>query len=410
MRLLILIISICLSLNCIAQRFSLSGTVKDKNGEALPGAGVYISGYKIATATDNDGKYNLSLNPGNYDILIQLIGFKPYNRNVVIADKALRLDILLEENITQLAEVTIKPDPNRQAYINTFKSFFIGTTPNAASCKILNPDVLIVDYDKENQKLTVQTNSFLIIENNALGYRIKYLLKNFEYDARRRIIYYEGFPHYEDLDGSTGRKKTWAKKRLEAYNGSPQHFFSSLYNNKIKEEGFIIHKLIKNQKEEQIVDSVESSKIGGFTSDKLTLKGAINIHSAAKPNQDSSKKITVAPLSTVSILKRAEITTDTLVHNYNDNIKFMNFTNELYVIYTKEKENDQFSSRFGMSINRPPDIGNYQISLINLQRPPVYFYSSGSIYDPRSMLFSGYWAWEKIADSVPIDYQPPLTK
>lgn len=406
MKLLILAILTCLSLTCSAQNFGLNGIVKDKNGEVLPGAGVYISGYKIATVTDNDGKYALSLKPGNYDILVQLIGFKPYNRNVIITDQAVKIDIVLEENITQLAEVTIKPDPNRLAYINTFKNFFIGTTPNAASCKILNPDVLIVDYDKESQKLTVQTNSFLIIENKALGYQIKYLLKNFEYNARTRIIYYEGFPHYEDLDGSAGRKKAWAKKRLEAYIGSPQHFFSSLYNNRIKEEGFILHKLIKNQKEEQIVDSVERSKIGGFTSDRLTL----NINSLKKPAQDSAKKIIGSPLSKVSTLNRAEISIDTLVHIYDENIKFMNFTNELYVIYTKEKENDQFFGRIGMSVNRPPDIGNLQVSLINLQRPPVYFYRSGSIFDPRSMLFSGYWAWEKIADSVPIDYQPTLAK
>ncbi|RZL27648.1 MAG: carboxypeptidase-like regulatory domain-containing protein, partial [Pedobacter sp.] len=62
---------------CFAQTsFNLSGTVKDKRGEVLPGAGIFVSGYKIATVADNNGKYTLPLKPGNYDILFQLIGYK----------------------------------------------------------------------------------------------------------------------------------------------------------------------------------------------------------------------------------------------------------------------------------------------------------------------------------------------
>jgi protocatechuate 3,4-dioxygenase beta subunit len=54
---------------CFAQQsYTLSGLVKDKRGEPLPGAGVYVSGYKIATVTNNNGTYTLPLKPGNYDI------------------------------------------------------------------------------------------------------------------------------------------------------------------------------------------------------------------------------------------------------------------------------------------------------------------------------------------------------
>ena len=84
------------------QSFNLSGTINDKRGEALPGAGIYVSGYKIATVADNDGKYILPLKPGNYDILIQLIGYKALNKNVIISDKAIKLDIILEESITNI--------------------------------------------------------------------------------------------------------------------------------------------------------------------------------------------------------------------------------------------------------------------------------------------------------------------
>lgn len=391
------------------QSFPISGTVKDKKGNALPGAGVYVSGYKIATVADNDGRYSLNLKPGNYDILIQLIGFKALNKNIIIADKSLKFDFILDEDAFQLQEVTIKPDPNREHYIKMFTDFFVGTTPNAQLCKIVNPNVLIIDYSSDDSKLTVKTNQFLIIENQALGYRIKYQLNNFEYDSKTRIIYYEGYPYYEDLKGSKGKIKKWAAKRLEAYHGSTQHFFSSLYAGKSKQEGFEINKLIKQQDKNRLPDSLINVKLKQFramaqnSSNKQTLVIGGNDSLSYWINQKNKPK-------EISILNRAEVLPDTLVKSFNKSIKSINFTDILYVIYKNEREAPSYSNRIGLSISRPLDMPDYQISLINLQVAPVYFYENGGTYNPRSMLYQGYWSWEKIADSVPLDYVPALPK
>ncbi|TCD26616.1 carboxypeptidase-like regulatory domain-containing protein [Pedobacter psychrodurus] len=394
---------------CSAQQsYILSGIVKDKHGEALPGAGVYVSGYKIATASNNDGTYTLPLKPGNYDILVQLIGYKALNKNIVISDKAIKLDLVLEESITQLNEVTIKPDPNRAYYIAMFKDFFIGTTPNAAQCKMINPNVLLIDYDNEEAKLKVKTNQFLIIENQALGYRIKYLVNNFEYSSRSKIMYYEGYPYYEDLKGSSRKKKIWEKKRLTAYLGSPQHFFKSIYNGKATEEGFIINKLITRPNPDKPSDSTIKVNIKRLTKvqDGL-LRRTITIKNDDSLNYWIRKKNLP---DGISILSRSPIAQDTLVHFKNQSIKSINFTDKLYIVYTKEKEDPLFANRIGLSISRPLDMPDYQISTITLQVKPVYFYENGGIYNPRSMLYTGYWAWEKIADSVPMDYLPPVNR
>lgn len=75
----------------------------------------------------------------------------------------------------------------------------------------------------------------------------------------------------------------------------------------------------------------------------------------------------------------------------------------LDIIYKNEVEPSNYSST-GYRQNRPPDIGNNQISVLYLQQPSVRFYANGGMYDPRSLLYSGYWAYEKIADMVPMDY------
>ncbi|WP_316827251.1 carboxypeptidase-like regulatory domain-containing protein [Pedobacter miscanthi] len=403
--LLLLFFLLIVKFSFAQQSYILSGMVKDKRGEALPGAGVYVSGYKIATVTGNDGKYILPLKAGNYDILVQLIGYKALNKNVVISDKPVKLDLILEESVTQLAEVTIKPDPNREHYIAMFKSYFIGTTPNAEQCKLINPNVLIIDYDKEQFKLTVKTTQFLIMENKALGYRIKYLLNNFEYDSKTRIIYYEGFPYYEDLKGSARRKKIWDQKRVTAYLGSSQHFFRSLFNHRATEEGFIINKLITKPNPDKPSDSAINANIKRLAKTQDGLTRTITLNAGDSLNYWVNKKNLPGA---ISILSRAPIVQDTLVHQENQSIKSVNFTDKLYVIYTKEREDPAYANRIGLSIARPLDMPDYQISTIDLQVAPVYFYENGSIYNPRSMIYSGYWAWEKIADSVPMDYLPPV--
>ncbi|PWS26698.1 hypothetical protein DHW03_11725 [Pedobacter yonginense] len=400
---ILLFLLLCFVETFAQQNLSLSGSVKDKKGEALPGAGIYVSGYKIATSTNNDGEYILNLKPGNYDILVQLIGFKAVNKNVVMIDKPVKLNFILEESVTQLAEVTIKPDPNRENYINTFKTYFIGNTPNAENCKILNPQVLRIDFSKEEGILKVKTEEFLIIENKALGYKIKYLINDFQYDFRARIIYYEGYPTYEDLPGSLSRKKKWAAKRLEAYHGSAQHFFTSLFNHSSLEEGFVINKLIRKPNTERPSDSIINANIKRLMkAQNGTLR--INTHEQDSLSYWIAKRNL---LKGISVLNRTQISPDTLVHNFNQNIKSIDFNDVLYIIYTKEKENEAFSSRMGQSIARPLDMPNYQVSLINLSIRPVYFYKNGSVYNTRSMLYEGYWAWEKVADSVPMDYLPP---
>ncbi|WP_231463142.1 carboxypeptidase-like regulatory domain-containing protein [Pedobacter sp. Leaf132] len=388
-----------------AQNVMLSGIIKDKRGEVLPGAGVYVSGYKIATVANNNGVYSLGLKPGNYDLLFQVIGYKTVTKNIIVADKAIKLDVVLEEDAMQLDEVTIKPDPNRAGYIRMFTDYFIGTTPNAAQCKIINPNVLIIDYSKDDSKLTVKTNQFLIIENKALGYRIKYQINLFEWDNKTKIIYYEGYPTYEDLKGSKGQIKKWAAKRDIAYRGSSNHFLSSLYAGKSKEEGFIINKLIRQADKNRPPDSLINAKLKQFRTAaisssenlKITLNGNDSLSYWAKQKNKPKQ---------IAILNQQEVLPDTLVKTFNESIKSLNFTNVLYVIYTKEKEDPVYLNRIGLSISRPLTMPDYQVSLINLLVSPVYFYANGGAYNPRSMLFEGYWSWEKIADSVPLDYVP----
>jgi hypothetical protein len=405
--------------------FTISGVVKDQK-ENLPGAAIYLSGYQISTMTNNGGRFTLpNLSAGSYDILVKMIGYFPFSKNIIISDKSVELEIILKENTTFLKEIVIKPDPNRAHQIELFKGLFLGKTPNAKDCKILNTEVLIVNNDPGTGMLTINATDFLVIENQALGYRIKYLLKAFEYDFKTDIYYYAGFPYYEELKGTNAQENKWRKKREIAYNGSQQHFFKALYTNRVADEGFIINKLIRTPNPSRIPDSIIRANIKKF---QILHKAPVKtsemqkIDDAVKTNPGTVKqtltflaqsdsltywyKQSNIPKSLINI-DRHDVLVDTLVKVYDVGLKMMNYADELYVVYKKEVEDDYFKLS-GHWQYRPKELKNYQVSVLQRLKPQFRFYANGTIPDSRNVLNKGFWAYEKMADAVPIDYQPIL--
>ncbi|WP_316813381.1 carboxypeptidase-like regulatory domain-containing protein [Pedobacter heparinus] len=384
--------------------FSITGTVKDQK-ESLPGAGVYLSGYKVSTVADSEGKFKISnLRPGNYDLLVQMVGYLPYSKSVVISDKSVQVELVLKESTTTLNEVVIRADPNRAKYIKQFKEFFIGTTPNAAQCKILNPQVLNIDYDVTKSTLTITTSEFLIVENRALGYRLKYMLDNFEYNSRTRIIYYSGHPFFEELKASGKKLKKYIDKRETAYYGSSRHFFRSLYAGNAGQEGFIMNRMKKIPNPYRYPDSIIHKnlvKLKAAPKSTIISKGIVlrdsTLISFWLKQQDMAKYI--------DCLDPEVISPDKLVSAFNQNLKLLDYSGALAISYTKEKETLAYS-RSGFWIFRPLDIPDYEISVAKLTQDTLRFYENGSVYDSRAMLYEGFWAYEKVGDMVPMDYVP----
>jgi hypothetical protein len=384
--------------------FSITGKVMDKQGATLPGAGIYLSGYSVATVTNNDGKFSLkNLKPGAYEVVVQMMGFLPYSKSVIISDRSVDISITLSENTVQLQEVVITADPNRERNLRIFKEFFIGLTPNSEKCKIINPQVLYIKYDGDHNILSVTSNEFLIVENKALGYRLKYMLNLFEYNYNTRIVYFAGLPVFEDLKGSGSRRRTWQKNREIAYAGSPQHFFQSLYKNTVQAEGFIVYKRIKipnpNRPSDAFLAAMKSRLMK-----KMKHISVMKVGNAEVDSLSYYRKLSELPKEYATLDMRGMVI-DTLVKDIYPNRKTINFKDELYVMYTKEEESVSFSNT-GHYVARPLTIPNYQISVIHQMEGPFSFYGNGGMHDPKSVLYEGFWAYEKIGDMVPIDYIP----
>ena len=68
------------------------------------------------------------------------------------------------------------------------------------------------------------------------------------------------------------------------------------------------------------------------------------------------------------------------------------------IVYTKEKEELNYR-RFGKRLNQ-------QESTIQLLEKPIEIFPSGKLANPLGTFTEKYWAYEKIADLLPTDYQP----
>jgi hypothetical protein len=386
--------------------YTISGVVKDRQGVAIPGANVLLSGYQVGAVSDSAGRFVLKdLTSGNYNLLVEMIGYLPLTQNVMITNKAKQVQVVLEENIKQLAEVIVRPDPFRSEYLATFKKNFIGTSENAKKCVIVNPEVIRFDYDKDLRILKASSDELLIIENKALGYTIKYLLSYFEKDYETNVVHYYGYPYFEELAHSESKIKRYAARRKSAYLGSPQHFFKSLYNNTYHEEGFFVNRLTKAPNAKKKSDDIIDERL-------RLLSEKMRDHRDEKRRKASLIYWTEMKLlpDTVEVLIREEVPQHSLVQQKYPSLKRLEFKDALYVIFIKEKEPKDYTKYSGYKIKRPDDFKNFQISLVYQIKTTASFYESGVLHNPESLLFEGIWAYEKVADLLPVDYVPEKEK
>lgn len=110
MKLRYLLLSLFFSVAMFAQNGTVTGTILDKefNNEPLPFANIVIKGTKQGTSTDENGKYSISLKPGNYTLVIGYLGYE--TKEIPFTLKANEKKVInhtLEASGVQLADVEI---------------------------------------------------------------------------------------------------------------------------------------------------------------------------------------------------------------------------------------------------------------------------------------------------------------
>lgn len=90
------------------------GTIRNAKGEPLPYAAVVAKGTQTGTMANADGRYELPLKPGQYDLVYQYLGYKAQVKPVEVRTGTTEVDMTLTEQTFNLQEVNVgkgKEDP-----------------------------------------------------------------------------------------------------------------------------------------------------------------------------------------------------------------------------------------------------------------------------------------------------------
>lgn len=102
-RVLLLMLFAAVSLSVSAQNITITGNVKDKNGETIIGASVVEKGTTNGVMTDVNGNYTLKVS-GKRPLSVTYIGMKP--QEITLKGKT-RIDIILEDDAITLNDVVV---------------------------------------------------------------------------------------------------------------------------------------------------------------------------------------------------------------------------------------------------------------------------------------------------------------
>ncbi len=336
---------------------SVTGVALDKEtGTPLAGAHAFIGATMIGTATDAEGRFELTRLPtGSHTLWISMLGYEPESQEFIAGDTTkFEFEIALKPMVFEMGEVTVLARKNRRwkKRMKTFQKLFLGESDMANSVKILNEEVL--DFEANwLGKFSAKASESLVIENLALGYRVQYVLKEFTKEGI--TIKYDGDPFFEELEASSPEEaQIWEDARKEAYLGSFKHFLLSLLDGTTYEEGFRLMQ----------IPSVEDIR-------------------------DPNRRFRIDP-------------EDLLAPGEKAGEQLLAFRGVIEITYINELEGQDYLRWQGASPHRRRQ---NQRSWIRLTTGPTLIDPVGEIVDPYGVTVYGYYAFERVGNDLPKEYR-----
>jgi hypothetical protein len=393
----------------------ITGKVVDADNKPVADASVFLSNATVGTKTNNEGDFRLiNVKPGQYDLVVSIVGYETHHQNINAGSTDINLaPILLMVKNNQLKEVRIgPPDPKRNGYLQLFTREFLGESENAADCKILNPQILDLDYNSAARTLTASSDDFLIIENKALGYRIHYQLTHFLLKWDRMSVgtystYYDGNVLFENLTGSVSQLKKWNKKRLETYLGSSMHFLRAIIANRLDTDGFKVLRLVRKPNPDRPNDSLIRAKIVQFGRAVVSGSNTIKYNPDAVSGDQISDSLKYwrekfnMPKIFEFLVSKPLLPADFVKRIDAKSIYALSFSDYLYIAYPKKNGQDAVNLTIHL---RSQD--NYNTTIITINTKFALFDQNGIFTDPTSTVFEGAWGKSGNADLLPVDYVP----
>ena len=395
----ILSFTLCLALTGLAQaQGRLSGVVQDSaTHQPLAFASVFLANTTLGATTTEQGQFEFAKVPaGTYDVVGSYVGYRLGKQTVTITNPKApqQVTLLLGSAGPTLGEVVVAAPPHRPEDYQKFSDLFLGLSTFSRQCEITNPKDIVVYVNDSTKELTASARNFVQVENQALGYRLKYYGMFFTYNPDTEFLGFSGQPVFEEMTPrDAAQQQQWAANRAAAYAGSFAHFLRSVYANRLRANGFLTQqvRLTPNPRFARL-DALQRRPAGSLTAaeqDSLGRLGSVppvfaTLYPAARPI-DSVRR--VAP----------------------DGHVFLRFTGELQVTHFGEAADPNYPApmaTLGPEPRKQPYPTKRQVSRLRLQVPEAEIRANGTLRNPTDVSAAEYWGFERVGEFLPLDYDP----
>ena len=378
----------------------LSGVVQDSvTHQPLAFASVFLANTTLGVTTTEKGTFDFPrVAAGTYDIVGSYVGYRLARQTIKVSEAPQQMTLRLAPTANQLGEVVVRPNPNRASDFQKFAELFLGSTTFSRQCRIRNPDDVLVDYDGESNELTARATKFVQVDNQALGYRVKYYGLHFVSNFTQQVVTFYGQPVFEEMTARSERqRRQWDANRERAYRGSLAHFLRSVRDSQLTAQGFVARRL-------RIVDNPRFARADSLRRALLRQRRA---YSAAE--QDSLGRWAQVPPSFALLYTRPHHLDSLRRVAPGGRPVFLRFHDHLQVTYLLAGPDANYRplpSRYAHG-PIPPLARDQQVSQLTLMRREIEIEPNGQLANPLAVFTDGYWGFEKMGEFLPVNYLPP---
>lgn len=344
---------------------TLTGTVIDaSDGKPLFFVNVFLASTTLGAATDSEGRFSIENVPfGVYELVVSMVGYerKIVNIRIIQADpRPFRIRLKPEPIQAPVLEVTARHPRRWRRNVDRFKKLFLGESHNATLCHILNPEILEFEIDRKRNRFAAWAEEPLHIENHALGYRATTLLIRF-FEQNRKLTYIHK-TKFDTMQADTPfQRQAWEQNRRLVYQGSLRHFLRSAVRHRLIDDGYIAYYVI------DLDIQPDDTPLKRVRSEEIVIPGETQFEYA---------------------------------------IAFPNYIRVTYTLEPEPREYGYYHTR-SRGFRAMTEAADQQVSWVILNATEsVNVDILGRLENPDALAVFGFWAWERFAEELPLDYLP----
>lgn len=336
--------------------WEITGKVIDEKKKPVEFANVFANNTSINTTTDSNGSFKLQIPKTfpNIELVVSFAGFQGLRENITQGlGTEKNYTFLLKPIAIPEVRITAKRHKDFKKKWQLFQVALLGQSDFVRECKILNPDVIRLEYD-DNQNLLASAVEPVYIQNDALGYKITLQMSYFKCNGSQSESILDQF--FEKLEPKDSEQEfIWNKNRKIAFKRSFRNFLVSVANNRLKKDKFEIFQTSFKEKTYTINTSVYEEIV--------------------------KKNIIPCKLSDIYFYDKIKDE-----HNL--------FTNKQLLVFLMDREEE-----VPIFSDYP-----YKNAMVILPQSTLTFSKEGWLIKPNGMILTGYWAKEGLSVSLPADF------